>query len=175
MTMRARTDRGFSMLELLIVLAIISIIAAFAVPRLLRARATANEASAIAGLRAVASAQDVYIQSCGKGGFATSLVILGTPPPGSPIAFLSPDMTMSTTPIKSGFTFTMTAGAGATPTATDCNGQPTQSTFYGTAVPQAFGVGGSRSFAINANHAIWESYTSTAPTEPFGPPAVPIQ
>ena len=55
-----RKEQGFTLIELLIVVAIIAIIAAIAVPNLLSARMAANEASAISGLRAIASAQMNY-------------------------------------------------------------------------------------------------------------------
>ena len=53
-------DRGFTLIELMIVIAIIAIIAAIAIPNLLDARKAANEASAIASLRAIHSAQNIY-------------------------------------------------------------------------------------------------------------------
>lgn len=40
--------------------------------------------------------------------------------------------------------------------------------------PQTFGTSGSRSFAVNRSLTIWVDSSSAAPTEPFGPPAVPI-
>ena len=58
--MRTTKKRGFTLIELMIVIAIIAIIAAIAIPNLLDARKAANEASAIAGLRAWHSAQNVY-------------------------------------------------------------------------------------------------------------------
>jgi len=51
-----RTQKGFSLIELLIVVAIILIIAAISIPNLLRARISANEASAVASIRTINTA-----------------------------------------------------------------------------------------------------------------------
>ena len=174
-TRRARRDRGFTLIELLIVVAIISIIAAFAVPSLLGSKRTADEASAIASLQAINKAEMLYATSCGNGGFAASIAVLGTAPPGTSEGFLSADLTQSATPLKSGYVFTLAAGAGAASGPNDCNGTPTQTAYYATAVPQTFGSTGTRSFATNEHQTIWQVNAAAAPTEPFGAPSVPIQ
>ena len=63
---------GFSLIELLIVVAVILVIAAIAIPNLLRARMAANEASAVAALRSINTSQVVYQSSYGPG-FAANL------------------------------------------------------------------------------------------------------
>ena len=77
-----RKHKGFSLIELLIVVAIILIIAAIAIPNLLRSRISANEASAVSSLRQINTAQTAYSISFPTMGFADSLTKLAEPPPG---------------------------------------------------------------------------------------------
>jgi prepilin-type N-terminal cleavage/methylation domain-containing protein len=173
--MRARSEQGFTLIELLIVVAIISIIAAIAVPGLLRARMTGNETSAIASLKVTTSSQVAYSASCGGGGFAATYVVLGAAPGGTGQGFISADLGTTPAPQKSGYSFTMGAGAGSTAGPTDCNGTASITAYLATAVPQTFGTTGTRAFAVNANNTIWQVQAAAAPTEPFGAPATTIQ
>ena len=101
------TNKGFT----LIVVAIIGIIAAIAVPGLLRARMSGNEASAIGSMRAVNSGQSTYAASCGSGFYAPSLASLGTPPTvGGGDGFIGTDLNTDPS-VKSSYTITNTAGA----------------------------------------------------------------
>ncbi len=74
--------KGFTLIELMIVIAIIAIIAAIAIPNLLRARASANEASAISSLRTLVSSQAMFYQGDIEGDssydYATDLLELST-------------------------------------------------------------------------------------------------
>src|SRR6516164_7642720 len=75
--MRPRKPNGFSLIELLIVVAIILIIAAIAIPNLLRARISANEASAVSSIHAVNTAEITYVTIFPTVGYAATLLSLG--------------------------------------------------------------------------------------------------
>jgi len=115
-----KKQQGFSLIELLIVVAIILIISAISVPNLLRSRMAANEASAVGSLRAVNTACITYSITYG-GGFPGALLNLTTNASGvsSTAAGLIDNVLASGT--KSGYTFIYVAGAvtgGVVPTYT---------------------------------------------------------
>ena len=76
-----KESKGFSLIELLIVVAIILIVASIAIPNLLRSKMSANEAAAVSVLRNVHNSQAVYIAQFANVGYASSLLQIG---PGSP-------------------------------------------------------------------------------------------
>jgi type IV pilus assembly protein PilA len=79
-----RSAKGFSLIELLIVVAIILIIAAIAIPNLLQARISANEASAAAGLHVLQTAEVTYSTAYPTVGFADGIAQLGGAAPCTP-------------------------------------------------------------------------------------------
>lgn len=144
-----KAQKGFSLIELLIVVAIILIIAAIAIPNLLRSRMAANESSAVGSLRTVNTAELMYSASYPDTGFGT-LANLGGPAAscaGATFASAAQacliDDVLATTAVKSGYNFTATPGAG-TPAVT----------YASLAVPTVNGQSGQRAFCSDQSGVI---------------------
>jgi type IV pilus assembly protein PilA len=130
-----RKQKGFSLIELLIVVAVILVIAAIAIPNLIRSRMAANEASAVASLRSINTSQVVYQNTYGPG-FATNLLDLSD---GGSAANCLPSATPTATSsclidaaltsgTKSGYTFLYTpVSVGPTVVTYSVNADPTTS------------------------------------------------
>ena len=136
-----RRRRGFSLIELLIVIAIILIIITIAVPKLSKAKQFAQETAALAAIRTIHSAQVQYSSQYGR--FAASLTELGPPATGS-ASPASADLIMNdlASGKKQGYTFTMTGSGGG---------------YQINASPETFGTTGSRTFYSDQTMVVREN------------------
>src|SRR5499425_2519340 len=145
-----RKQKGFSLIELLIVVAIILIIAAIAIPNLLRSRMAANEASAVGSLRTINTAAVTYSSTYPNAGYPPALTNLT---PATSATSTSADLIDSvlSAGTKSGYTFKFT-GDGNTP-----------STGYSiVATPVKQGTSGQRGFFTDQSGVIRNDPTGAA-------------
>jgi type IV pilus assembly protein PilA len=148
-------QKGFSLIELLIVVAIILIIAAIAIPNMMRAKIAANEASAVESLRTITTAEASYASTYGTG--YTSLAALGSS------GLL--DDTLGVSNVKSGYSFFIPIVGGGSGTSTD-----PFTTFTSTAQPKTANVTGTRMFCTDATGVIRYVTTSTGCNTSTSPP-----
>jgi type II secretory pathway pseudopilin PulG len=154
---RMQNAKGFALIDLLFVCGLIGILSVIAMPRMMMARQAAGAASAIGSMRAINSSQLTFALTCGGGFYAPDLTTLGTPPPGSPEAFISAGLGSANTVTRAGYIIRLTAtpfeGAPGT-----CNGldpgEPGQA-YKASADPTGEPIN-TRYFATNANGQVFE-------------------
>ena len=176
-----RKQKGFSLIELLIVVAIILIIAAIAIPNLLRARISANEASAASSVRTVNTAQVSYQSTYPSAGYASSMATLGPPavtgcpatgPAASNACLIDFGLASATSPAtaKSGYYF----GIGV------ANGGPPNLEYTIGGAPAKFNQTGVRGFCSNEDGVIrvapsWNAAPATASAACLNAPYTQLQ
>jgi type IV pilus assembly protein PilA len=143
-------DSGFTLIELLIVMSIMLIIMAFAVPSMLKLKKNADESSAIQSVKTIAASEASY--NNGSNGYACPLSSLGGDSKvGSPTATAAQliDPALAASGQKAGYTFAVTCGSKVT-----IANQDVYNSFTVTAVPQTVGKTGDRGFCSDESNVV---------------------
>jgi type IV pilus assembly protein PilA len=147
-----RKQTGFSLIELLIVVAIILIIAAIAIPNLLKARISANESSAVGTMRSVSTGAVQYSAQCPNLGFPANVTVMGPGPGDCTGAGIIDAVVVTNT--KSGYNFVYAAGA--------ANAAGVITAYTYNADPINRGITGQRSFFLDQTGVIRYNQTAAA-------------
>ncbi len=158
---RRRKKQGFSLIELLIVVAILITLAALAIPNFMRARIQANESAVAAAMRSITTAIVSY-ELAYQAGYPNNLIDLGPPPVGTPASAAAADLidralAMGT---RSGYNFTYAA--------IDANGDGRNDSYTVHADPSSPGVTGVKHFFVNQTNVI--RYNASAVAGPADRP-----
>ena len=168
----ARGESGFTLIDMLFVIALIGLLSTLAIPGLMRAKGAAQSASALGTMRVINSAQLSFAITCGLGFYSPDLQTLGVRPPSAIDAFLTPEMSSSPTFIKSGYTFSM-AGVALPGAPASCNGLAAgaASSGYAAVADPLDKTPPARFFGTNADGTLYEDTATFSATMPeTGPP-----
>ena len=125
-------EKGFTLVEIMVVVSIIVLLAAIAIPNLLRSRVSANEAAAIAALKTLSAAAETYFMAQAPMAYPASLAALSSPTP----PYIDSNLGSGN---KSGYSFNWSGGG---------------NTYSVVASPQSPNVTGVRSFFIDASGVV---------------------
>jgi type II secretory pathway pseudopilin PulG len=176
---RAAGQEGFTLIDMLFVVALIGMLSTLAIPGLMRARNAAQSSSALGMIRIINSAQLSFAITCGLGFYAPDFPALGAKPTGALEGFLPPELSSGSTFLRSGYNFSM-AATSLSSAPPSCNGLPVGRTgpAYAVVADQLDDATVPRFFGSNADGAIFEHSESLAATMPetgAPPSGAPVQ
>jgi prepilin-type N-terminal cleavage/methylation domain-containing protein len=141
---------GFSLIELLLVVVILLVIAALAIPNFLRSRMRANETAVVGALRSITTANETYQSTYGRG-YSPDLKSLAPPAPGAQRSASAADLIdpVLATSSRNGYTFFYTG--------VDSDGNGEFETYYVNANPITPGRSGEKYFYVDHTNVIREN------------------